>query len=534
MLTAHRLISIILLIGDFDGVHNMQKKQNTFHWVVASVCILYLFAHGYRFSNNIYTHDSLMLIYQNDQAWQVALGRFMNPLLVFLRGGWTNPWLISVCAILWFILAAFFLTDLLQVKDTVAILLVAGIMTTNITVTATSASFLPWMDFYALSCLLAILGVWLCNKKTLLSCLAGICAFTVSLGIYQAYICVAITLFILLLIQALQNGISLRAFCQKAGLYAGALLSSALLYYIIWKIFQKILGIWTANTYNGLSDVGNYSDTSVLQIIGETYRRFFLWLLYPDTFATVTFHQQSLSAVWLLFLRIANGILLLSIPVCLILLNRRKKTLRWQKILQAILVVLFPFGCNFVYFLSKDTGHTLMIYAFFLFYIWAIVLILETFHPRKYPVYVLLLPIVLILWNNIVYANQVYLKKELIVEASDSLMTRLVYDIEHSQDYIPGTTPVAFIGNFSRSSYVTELDGFEEINIYGMGKTALTYAGLDYMYLNTILNVNMNLTRIEVFDDDTLSVLTSMPEYPASGSIAYINDTLVVKISDWR
>ena len=180
-----------------------------------------------------------------------------------------------------------------------------------------------------------------------------------------------------------------------------------------------------------------------------------------------------------------------------------------------------------------------MIYAFYLIYIWTIILAVryrelagQEGKERGLATVCLAIPFVAVIWTNIVFSNQVYLKKALIDEATASLMTRIVADIEEADGYQPGETPVAFVGSFERSSAVGELVGFEEIKPYGMGRSNLSYEGLDYAYLETVLNVNMNLTRIAVADEQTLEMISDMPEYPASGSIVYMDDTLVVKISD--
>ena len=136
----------------------------------------------------------------------------------------------------------------------------------------------------------------------------------------------------------------------------------------------------------------------------------------------------------------------------------------------------------------------------------------------------------IIVWNNIVYSNQVYLKKELITEATISLMNRIVDDVEDYENYEPGVTKVALYGSFEDSDYVTDIDGFEDIAIYGMGKTAVTYQGVDYAMISYIINANISLDRIT--NEEDIAIVNEMPSYPSHGSIGYVGDILVVKISD--
>lgn len=144
------------------------------------------------------------------------------------------------------------------------------------------------------------------------------------------------------------------------------------------------------------------------------------------------------------------------------------------------------------------------------------------------PWLVALASVLIVAWSNIVYSNQVYLKKELQDRSTDSLMTRIVYEIETTEGYVPGVTPVAFYGSFENTDYIAHLEAFEDILPYGMGKTSLTYAGTDYAYLNYILNVNMNLIRV----GDDNEVIRQMPVYPTRGSVDVVDGIVVVKISD--
>ena len=143
----------------------------------------------------------------------------------------------------------------------------------------------------------------------------------------------------------------------------------------------------------------------------------------------------------------------------------------------------------------------------------------------------LLLMIVLLglqTWTHMVYANQVYLQKEAQERAAQSLMSRIETDIEHTQGYIPGETPVAFTGSFETSPYIKAQEAFAELQTWGTAQTALSYIGTDYAYLGYFENMKMNRTRVDAQDER----IQDMPCYPVEGSVAYIDGILVVKISD--
>lgn len=522
---------------------------------VGATVIWYLFAHGYRFANNMYSHDALLEICQNDSAWQISLGRFVQPILVFLRGNLGSPWLISACALLWYCLGNCLLIRLLRVKHTAAVIIIAGVTVCNPTLISANAAFLPWVDFYALALFLSVLGVCLCREGGWLRSGCGVLSLMLGMGIYQAYICAAIVLFMILLLREAQENTELKSLLKRTVRYCGVLMLSAVLYFLIWQCFLLVFGFEAADSYNGMASLGDYSEVSFLSLLGLVYKKVFEYFWNPDTFVTMTFRGISLSIVWKYILRFANA----AVAACLLwsvtAINLRAKTGLWQRLFQAGLLLLLPAGMNFVCIMSKGMEHTLMVYAFGLLYVLAVVLAeagvsgeaeqagtaggsngaaragkaggLKGKGPGLMRLLVWL-PVLCVLWSNVVYANQAYLKKELQERAATSLMTRIVAEIERTEGYIPGVTPVAFSGSFEKSPYLQQIEGFEELLPYGMGKTALTYIGPDYAFLTFEVSVLMNYTRIDAKDPKVMG----MPVYPSPGSIGFVGDTLVIKISD--
>lgn len=524
-------------------------------FTVGATVIWYLFAHGYRFANNIYSHDALLDICQNDSAWQIALGRFVQPVLLFLRGGLCSSWLISFCALVWICLGNCLLVHLLKIKHLIAVVIITGVMVCNPTLISANAAFLPWVDFYGLALFLSIFGIWLCKRGGWRCSICGVVSLMLSMGIYQAYICVSIVLVMILLLQAAQENEDRKAVLKRAACYGGALLLSAILYFLAWKIFLSVFDIWTADTYNGMASLGDYSEVSLLSLLGMVYGQVFQYFWNPDTFVTMMFKGVSLSIVWKYLLRCVNIVVAAGLIWNVAAINLKRKTKLWQRWFQAGILLLLPAGMNFVCIMSKSVAHTLMVYAFTLLYVLAAAMAeagclqeadglqkagslqkaggfdgkdgFRRISPgwRRMLVW---LPVLCVIWSNVVYANQVYLKKELQERAMTSLMTRIVAEIEGTEGYVPGVTPVAFSGSFENSPYLQQLEGFEELLPYGMGRTTLTYSGTDYAFLKFEVSVLMNYTRIEAANPEVMD----MPTYPSPGSIGYVGDILVIKISE--
>lgn len=494
--------------------------------------IFYLVAHGYRFFSPMFSGDSLYMIHQNDSAWQIALGRIVQPFLILIRGGIINPFLIAVICIILLSLSVYFLADYLEINRFFSVVLIAAVMACNPTVLCANATYVNSSDFYALALFLSILGVWLIKKSKLSYILMGIIALSLSLGIYQAYICVSIALVMIHFLFQMFQLPTIKETAVKLVKYLISFLIAAVIYYIVWKIFQRVFNVWTANTYNGLASVGDYSDTSLWTVITTTYYRVFHYFMNPEVFTTIPFREITLSVFWTYFIRICNIGTVIIMTVTLIKKNICCNTKLWHRIFQVFIIIMFPLGINFVCIISKGMEHTLMLYAFVLVYVLAIKAIdncpLQTSFDKRILCTGLLSFIVIISWSNIVFSNQVYLKKDLQDKATHSLLTRIVYEIESTDGYVPGITPVAFSGSFEKTTYIQPLENFEEIVLYGMGNSSLTYIGTDYAYLKYILNVNMNLTRIDAQNEAVMN----MPVYPSKGSVSFVDGTLVIKISE--
>lgn len=516
-------------------MRDTQKKLFT-----ASVLLTFIFyslSNGYRFFHSTFAGDSLFMIYQNGGSWEIALGRFVKPFLIILRGAVITPFLISVLTILWLSLSVCFVADFLEIKRLPSVAFIAAIMTCNITILSLNAAFLSDLDFYSLSLFLSILGVWLMKKERPLFLIAGSLSLSMSLGIYQSYICVSIALVMIHFLYKMPDFPNFKCILKKAVMYLLSFMAAAGIYYAVWKVFQQVFDIWTSDSYNGLASIGDYSRVNLGSVIATAYQNVLDYFIYPETFITNTFHGISMSLFWVYLIRLCNITAILITLVVLIGINIKRKTNLCQKVIQLLILLLFPLGINFVCVISKGMEHTLMIYAFYFVYILAIKLTescLSGFGGTQnakgacIPWKIVLASVMILSWSNIIYSNQVYLKIELQESAAQSIMTRIVGKIESMEDYVPGITPVAFSGSFESSPSILDAAPFDTVNPYGVGKSAMTYPGTNGTFLSYVLNVNINLTYVDSQDE----TVRQMPVYPAEGSIAYIDGIIVVKISE--
>ena len=508
-----------------------QKKKLLFCMLVAFLwgCV----SHAYAFFNLPLAHDSLNEFFAGveEDAWKISLGRVFVPVYrQLVRGPYTAPWLIGMLGMLWIGIAVYLIQDVFQRYGIFDTVLLSGILVSNISVTALIATYLHDLDFNMFAMLLAVWAFWLWNKGGWWI-LLGALATTVSLGIYQSYVSVTITLIMLWSILQLLRDQKVQAVFVSGLKAMGMLLCGAGLYLVSVKLVCSLTGVpLRKEGYNSLTNVLSIADgRALVSAIRDVYDSWWCAFSEPIT----------VDAVWPMVL--ANKVLVffVMISICILVLNKRLRVLAVGLILG--LGALLPLGMNLTRLLNKGVTHHLMVYAFFLLYFFADSLkeelkklevqsiVQKLVKPLRCICTVVL---VLALWNNVKVSNAAYLYRNITQQTTLSVMTRVVDRMEQQPDYIAGQTPVAFIGKTSaqtRSEFasITGITGFWQ-------ETALqtTYLDTYPKYFRYILNEPLQLCS-----DETLSsirqndAVQQMPVFPAEGCVQMMNGVLVVKFS---
>ena len=122
------------------------------------------------------------------------------------------------------------------------------------------------------------------------------------------------------------------------------------------------------------------------------------------------------------------------------------------------------------------------------------------------------------------------LKKNLEKNATISLATRVLDRIETAEGYVPGETPVAFAGRLDRNDYWNRgREAFADLDrTVGLWSDYAATYNLG-RYLTDYLNAPL------LWDTETdvaqWPEVQAMPSFPAAGSVALVDGTLVVKLS---
>lgn len=488
-----------------------------------------LLAHGYHFFNSNFSHDSLKELHGAilGNKWKVELGRVFVPFYRDLvRSDITIPLLIGVLSLLMLAMTAFLLVKIFNIDSKLLVFLTAGILTTNTTITATAATYLHDLDCYTMSILCAVAAVYFWKRYTW-GALAGALLVMASLGMYQSYISVTITLVMFVCILQLLDGEKFNRVFGAGMRAVGMLLAGGGLYYAAMKLIQRLMGIEMAKGgYNTLDNAMTLTPALIIDRIDDTYRDYGRWFFG----ARSAYPARLVEGITIVLLLLSGWVLIKSV------VSKKMKTP--EKLLCLVLVGLLPLGMNILCVLI-GWNHDLTIYAIWLTYFLILLLVsrieivgVKVEQACRAMAFLLM---AVLLYGNVQFANGLYLKKALEHDAYLSLMTRVVYRMENHTDYVPGETTVYFSGladNLNDTipgfEAYQEVTGADMIDLIHIEKRERFQIFFDY-----VLGTPIRLVEEEKWNQLRQDPrIEAMPAYPAEGCIATVDDILVVKLGE--
>lgn len=492
--------------------------------VAISVFLICMFAHGFVFFNEQLSHDSITLMYNTDSATMISGGRFLRPLYNMLKGYFCYPSLNGLLSVVYLIVITYFVVDIFNIKNKLIIVLISAVLSTNYSVSLIYATYMHDCDAYMFSLLLATLGIWVYIKLKY-GAIISLVLFVASMSIYQSYIQFSIFVFLVyLIIDSINNGFNTDNI-KKLLLFGITIAASMALYYICFKVALYLTGITASGSYQSPSQVVELSLNSILERFQAFKESIYKWFILPRGN-----HRNWVAMV---------NKLVLAIDLLLVVYIFLKKKCNFVNIVFIIaLIIMCPIGMNAITIVS-NVYHDLTIYSFHFLYITPLILISNLDISNNVAMkscfaFVCLLLSALV-YDNCLYSNEIYLKKNLESKTTLMTITRIIDRIEQTEGYVFGDTPVAIIGTLNASDYGIRREGFD-YTATGLANTfSISYSGVYSSYIKGYLNYPINLIseseRIEIEDDDRVK---NMAVFPSKESVAFIDDILVVKLSDYE
>lgn len=489
--------------------------------------------HAYRYVSPQFTHDSLAFAAETDGPWKIGLGRFMQPVYWKLRGHVAAPYIVGLLSYAYLALSIYMVSDLLDLRLGLSRLLLAGVMTGSLALIATNSAYIHEADCFMLALCLNVLAAWLCLKPTGRLWIAAPVLLAAAMGLYQAYFQVYVALTMVWAIRQLLESDEERACLLTALLRclraAALLVAGMLIYAAAWQAVMRATGMQAIDGYNGLTDVGNYENLSIPRLIAETWA-------YPLRYLLA---ENSRNA-WIV--RLARGGLYAcaAAGTVYVLVKRRRGALTCAAAMG--LVLLLPMGMNCMYVISKGLVHDLIVYAYCLADVLAIAAAESAVglwaqggmkRLKRHAARAFLLLFGLLFADKALYANQLYLRKDLEYNATLSVMTRVMDRLEQLDGYQPGTTPVVFCGEMGRSPLVGDSSALLRMKaVEGSSyRYAISSESSYWWYFEDVLNYPI-ARHPYPSSIRALDAVQAMPVFPQNGSVAMVNGVAVVKISE--
>lgn len=380
---------------------------------------------------------------------------------------------------------------------------------------------------YGLSFLLAVLSVWLVcqNRKWLLIPALG--CLVASVSIYQAYISIAASLLVLVLIRMLLIGEDPIPVLKKCIGYVLFLVAGLGSYYLATQVVLVLKNV-SFNEY--AADSISFSVSHLLDGIRLAYLNFIRSFHLAHHRLMPTALSQTLH------------FLLIAVIVVLLLLwgLTQKKPCILRFLLLAVLIGILPLAINCMYLITaEDSIHTLVLYSFIAIYILAAIVMefwLERAASGKLPELIRRLALdgaalilAVVIGINVYVANTAYLNLQLRYENAYSFYTSLTAQIQQMPEFREGTK-IAIAGNWQSPDFYTEQMEFTDRLMGVKGFLPSDYSARYFMEYYIGFPAEFASAE-EIESIRQTDVFQSMSIYPYYGSIQVIDNTIVVKLS---
>lgn len=492
--------------------------------------------HGYRYVSLGFSHDSLAFAWQPDLEWQISLGRYMQPFYWWIiRGRIAAPFIVGVLSYGYMVGSVYGVASLLDLKAKTTLFLLAGLMCGSLAFIALDATYSHTADVYMLALMLNIAAAWLClrGRRRVPSVLAAVVLLVISTGLYQAYLQVftALTMVwaLLRLLKTDDRAIP-EAVARCAQSFLALMLAMAL-FFVGYYVVMAVTGVEAVSKANSIGGMKVLSGAALVDMVKTT------WKMPLRQLGRLQGRIAPLA-------RMLTAVVLMTGAAATIFTARRSRVSAWQALGMAVLVLLLPFGMNWICLFCSGAVHDLMRYAYIVPLLaalaaneraWNLALADEGKQIGKKTraaACVLPLAVLTLLFDRGIYANQIYLKKDLEYDATLSVMTRVVDRIEQVEGYIPGETPVEFLGDILRSQLTMTRPAFAHLgSLTGTEENyAITYADTFWMYLEDVMGYPIKRFR-ETKNEEQERVTDDMPCFPDKDSVQMVDGVVFVKLA---
>lgn len=525
----------------FDLINNIKNRIQKHNKLCFFMALLVGWVtHFYMLTHKLPNWDDM------NNMWQPGstdyLGRWMLKYIHPLGSIYSIPAVHGFILILCLALSACFIMEIFSLKSTTAAVLVPLLLMTY-PATASTMTFMFMSHTSGFAILMVCGGVYVLRKYKY-----GFIPFGVllicSMGTYQSYVCIAITLILMSIIVDLFRGAKFAEGLKKGIIHAATVGISTAIYMVLCHIAYPNIG---NETYGGVGNMGQIPLAQMPRLFARCYKRFlefFIWK--PFDFMPEMSHSMNT----VIF------ILMVCLGIYLIYMKRIYKD-KLKLVFLCFCMGLIPFATAFIYFMGPEVPYSmLMLYPYVFVYVFVIAMIEicierwdkdKTNLPKKNTllrmasVGTVCAVVIIASYSNYLVTNQAYMRMELAKDRVVEFFERVISRVELEEGFTYGDK-VSFVGEFhyvDNPSIVEITDnghmGTEKLRSFsGVAlENGLLTSGVRNNFIRYFLGFEMyDISDNEFNDIKETDTFKNMPLYPAQGCIQKINDIWIVKLCE--
>ena len=513
-----------------DFVNYWKKLKSQMKYACFGIFFFGLIAHGSVLFNKYSVHDDLLYMFTGGATltsgrWMLYIVEKMKN-IIFQDNIYSLPAINGFFTFFCIAISLCILIDLFEIKSSNFALLLGGLMVSTPVVT-TMFGYMFVAQFFGLAILFAVLGsFFILKKEKWYYFFVGILLLTFSIGIYQAYISLFLTIFNYGLFQLFSKADTREkriSATKKTLLVVGSCVVSLLLYLGIMNLCLRLNHLELSD-YKGMNSFGNTSVSVYLERVITAYREFFL----PEKGTPYHIFPGAASVIY-------TCLLLLFLCLIISQILRKFRTDKISGIFLIILAVFMPLCVNFSFVIVDISAcYSMMIYSQLLIFVFGIWLFEEStdvskLTPERFITTILSISFALMIFIFCRFDNVCYTRMEIVQTQTHRYFSSLITRMQSTPGY-DEYMRVAYIGVpevVPWNPTISEKDEFDYLNIY-------PYYGYS-IALSDNWKENMQFWFDFAPREADSSIFCNLPEvnemnhYPNSDSIRIINDTLIVK-----
>ncbi len=496
-------------------------------WAFLAVLIVGLIAHGYIIFNRISYHDNTACLFSLGATYE--LGRWglgiIYDLQIFTTRTFSVPVFNGILSMLLIGLSASELVKIFDIKTKSAAAIIGAIMIAYPVVPSIfSFMFTSWPYFLGLLLSVKAAAI-IVNANDIKGIIGSAVVLSVSLGLYQAFFAVTITIVLIKLLQDVLTGkiVTVKDYAKNGFSYLVMLAAGLGIWAVISAAFRKIKGIDTME-YKGMGE--GYDITKFPARLALCVQEFF-----AGSYAGVN---------GLRYLRLLTEVIILMTVIHILAQLFKKNVHISVKISTLIGVILLPIGMNVMYILSTSDEYfvdSLMVYGTAFVFILPVIL-METFTEDASSLIknteLMQLAFILIMMISYVYLdNAAYMKADIAERQATSYFTQLAANIKSTQGFTDEMDIVFVDFDKNEDDTFVRVDDNEELDAVKIEKFPVYSDLVTYGSAIEFMQEHCGFGNEKVSMDDgsmsSNSIVQAMPTYPDYGSISVVDDKIVVK-----